>query len=153
MLVITLSRGFLVLLVFFFDLTLNVANLLLVLLSVFLFCYGEGQKGYRCYDHVNKKLYISLNIMFLKHILFYSIPSNSSSVSKFNLTCIDPFCDSDVSGAPLPTDNSCRDDSSNSLNIGSQLIDASSVPTIFQDAHVVADPSPRYPQQTRKPTQ
>ena len=37
--------------------------------------YGDGQKGYRCYDPTNKKMYVSRHVVFLEHIPFYSIPS------------------------------------------------------------------------------
>lgn len=92
--------------------------------------------------------------MFLEHIPFYSIHSNSSSVPKSDLTCINPFCEPNVSNTPFPNNNSCKADSFNSSNIDSQLIDdAPSIPTTSQDAPMVEDPYPRYPQRTHKSTQ
>jgi hypothetical protein len=37
--------------------------------------YGEGKKGYRCFDPITQKLYVSRHVVFLEHIpfIFYSI--------------------------------------------------------------------------------
>ena len=55
--------------------------------------YGESQKGYRCFDSISHKLYISRNVYFLKHILFFSILVESHNVSKSELVHVDPFLD------------------------------------------------------------
>ena len=44
--------------------------------------YGAGQKGYRCYDPVSRKLYCSRNISFLEHIPYYSIPATSHDMTR-----------------------------------------------------------------------
>ena len=53
--------------------------------------YGEGQKGYRCYDPIAQKLYISRHVFFLKRIFFFSIPTKCHTLPKFNIICINPF--------------------------------------------------------------
>ena len=58
--------------------------------------YGIGQKGYRCFDPVTKKLYVSRHVVFVEHIPFYSIPATPHDVVESDLINIDPFID-DVS--------------------------------------------------------
>lgn len=53
--------------------------------------YGDDQKGYRCYDPGARKLYVSLHVIFLKHIPFYSLSSDSYTTISSKLTHIDPF--------------------------------------------------------------
>lgn len=47
--------------------------------------YGKGQKGYRCFDHINQKLYISRHVVFPVHIPFFSISDNTHDVTKSDL--------------------------------------------------------------------
>ncbi|XP_062089426.1 uncharacterized protein LOC133795958 [Humulus lupulus] len=104
--------------------------------------YGEFQKGYRCYDPVSQKLYVSRHVVFLEHIPFYSIPLDTPNLHKSDLTRIDPF-------------DSCTVDTLNSADVGSQPVEVPSVPTTAQDASEIVDPAPppRYPQRIRKSTQ
>ncbi|CAL2231092.1 unnamed protein product [Prunus armeniaca] len=53
--------------------------------------YGEGQKGYRCYDPSAQKLNLSRHVVFLEHIPFFSIPTSSPTLSNSELMYIDPF--------------------------------------------------------------
>ena len=53
--------------------------------------YGIGQKGYRCFDPVSQKLYVSRHVTFLEHIPFFSIPARSHDVTQSDLQSIDPF--------------------------------------------------------------
>ena len=53
--------------------------------------YGEGQKGYRCFDPVTQKLYVSRHVVFLEHIPFFSIPDSPHNMTKSDLIRIDPF--------------------------------------------------------------
>jgi hypothetical protein len=70
--------------------------------------YGAGQKGYRCYDPSSKKLYVSRHVVFLEHIPFFSLSSDSHDSSRSELTKIDPFClDNNVSSDC--NFESCRD--------------------------------------------
>ena len=120
--------------------------------------YGDGQKGYRCYNPESKKLYVSRHVFFLEHIPFFSLPSSSHSMTKFDLIHIDPFdigCPSgpqpstvDQSSSssipPFPSQSSCRS------NEG----DDQPPPTATPEPLVAADPAtPRYPTRTRKSTQ
>ncbi|KAJ9544827.1 hypothetical protein OSB04_024534 [Centaurea solstitialis] len=50
-----------------------------------------GEKGYRCFDPVSQKLYVSRHISFLEHIPFFSIPDQSHDVMQSYLRSIDPF--------------------------------------------------------------
>jgi hypothetical protein len=59
-------------------------------ICVFL-CYGEGKKGYRCFDPITQKLYVSLHVVFLEHIPFFSISSTTHSLTRSDLIRIDPF--------------------------------------------------------------
>lgn len=52
--------------------------------------YGDGQKGYHCYDPGAKKFYISRHVVFLEHIPFYSL-FQISFTSSSKLIHIDPF--------------------------------------------------------------
>ena len=36
--------------------------------------YGIGQKGYRCYDPINKRLRVSRHVVFWEHKMFYQLP-------------------------------------------------------------------------------
>lgn len=58
---------------------------------MFFFGYGDGQKGYRCYALDAKNLYVSRHVVFLEHILFYSLSFDSHITSSSKLTHIDPF--------------------------------------------------------------
>ncbi|XP_047314470.1 uncharacterized protein LOC124918333 [Impatiens glandulifera] len=53
--------------------------------------YGVGQKGYRCFDPVSQKLYVSRHVVFLEHISFFSFPTSSNHMTQADLVRIDPF--------------------------------------------------------------
>ena len=36
--------------------------------------YGIGQKGYRCYDPISKRLRVSRHVVFWEHKMFYQLP-------------------------------------------------------------------------------
>ena len=36
--------------------------------------YGIGQKGYRCYDSISKRLRVSPHVVFWEHKMFYQLP-------------------------------------------------------------------------------
>ena len=36
--------------------------------------YGIGQKCYRCYDPISKRLYVSWHVVFWEHTMFYQLP-------------------------------------------------------------------------------
>ena len=63
--------------------------------------YSESKKGYRCFDPITQKLYISCHVVFLEHKLFFSIPSTTHSLTKPDLICINLFSeDSDSHNSP-----------------------------------------------------
>jgi hypothetical protein len=63
--------------------------------------YGEGKKGYCCFDPTTQKLYVSCHVVFLEHIPFFSIPSTIHSLTKPDFIRIDPFSeDSDRHTSP-----------------------------------------------------
>jgi len=47
--------------------------------------------GYRCFDPITQKLYVSRHVVFLEHIPLFSIPSTTHSLTKHDLIRIDPF--------------------------------------------------------------
>ena len=49
------------------------------------------KKGYRCFDPITQKLYVSRHVVFLEHIPFFSISSTTYSLTKTDLIHIDPF--------------------------------------------------------------
>ena len=51
--------------------------------------YGIGKKGYRCYDHISKRLRVSRHVVFWEHKMFYKIPH----VPKSPISSIDPVPD------------------------------------------------------------
>jgi hypothetical protein len=119
--------------------------------------YGDGQKGYRCYDPSSKKLYISLHVVFLEHIPFFSLSSDSHAPSRSELTQIDPFgLDNNVS-SDCNFEN-CRDDTTASPNIDIPLVPtATQQPPTTVDPPLIVEPPPppppHYPSRDRKSTQ
>ena len=66
-------------------------------------CYGEGQKGYQCFDPTTHKLHVSRHVVFLEHIPFFSIPFTTHDLTRSNLICIDHFSeDSDSLSSQVP---------------------------------------------------
>jgi hypothetical protein len=53
--------------------------------------YGITQKGYRCYDPVTTKLYVSRHVVFLERLPYFTLPPKTAPVAKEDLICIDPF--------------------------------------------------------------
>jgi len=53
--------------------------------------YGEGKTGYRCFDPITQKLYMSHHVVFLEHIPFFFILSTTHSLTKTDHILIDPF--------------------------------------------------------------
>ena len=51
--------------------------------------YGIGQKGYRCYDPISKRLRVSRHVVFWEHKMFYQLPHVPVSLIPF----IDPLPD------------------------------------------------------------
>ena len=53
--------------------------------------YGEGKKGYHCFDAITKKLYVSRHVIFLEHMPFFSIPSINHNLTRPDIIFIDLF--------------------------------------------------------------
>ena len=51
--------------------------------------YGIGQKGYRCYDPIRKRLHVSRHVVFWEHKMFYQLPHVPVSL----IPSIDPLLD------------------------------------------------------------
>ncbi|CAJ2639186.1 unnamed protein product [Trifolium pratense] len=122
--------------------------------------YGDGQKGYRCYDPTNKKLYVSRHVVFLEHIPFFSLSSDTHTPSKSELTNIDPFgVDNDMS-SDCNFEN-CRDGTSATPDTYAPLVPSATqqppttvVPTALPLPPPPPTPPPRrYPSRDRKSTQ
>ena len=59
---------------FFFFKIMKETNFSLVLVCVFFLGYGIGQKGYRCYDPISKRLRVSQHVVFWEYKMFYQLP-------------------------------------------------------------------------------
>ena len=111
--------------------------------------YGDGQKGYRCYDPSSKKLYVSRHVVFLEHIPFYSLSSDSHTPIMSELINIDPFC---------PNDDICIDCNVENCKGDTMATPDTNVPfvpmAIPQPLTIVGPtpPPPRYPSRDRKST-
>ncbi|CAJ2652486.1 unnamed protein product [Trifolium pratense] len=121
--------------------------------------YGEGQKGYRCYDSSSKKLYVSRHVVFLEHIPFFSLSSDSNTPSMSELTNIDPFGIDDDISSNCNFEN-CRDGTSStpdtyvpSAPTTTQQPPVTVVPTAPPPSPPLPPPPPCYPIRDRKSTQ
>ena len=63
--------------------------------------YGAGQKGYRCFDPISQKLYVSRHVVFLEHIPYFSIPTSAHNMTKYDLIRINPFAGHDAIVPPV----------------------------------------------------
>ena len=52
--------------------------------------YGEGKKGYSCFDPITQKFYMSCHVVFLKHIPLFYIPSTTHNLTIL-IIHINPF--------------------------------------------------------------
>ncbi|CAL2273919.1 unnamed protein product [Prunus armeniaca] len=130
--------------------------------------YGEGQKGYRCYDPSAQKLYVSRHVVFLEHIPFFSIPTSSPTLSTSELMYIDPFSPSNddfsysdnvnISPVSSSPSNPCVTSPpitqvySRRKHVISSDTNNPSSPLVPASTSVDVDPiAPRYPSRTHKP--
>ena len=108
--------------------------------------YGEGQKGYRCFDPTSQKLYVSRHVVFLEHIPFYSIPKNEHNLTKSDVINLDPFIEQ--VNSTQTSDTPATDEHTT----GTSMPDIDAPPsTVTQDAPENVDP-PRQSQRPRKST-
>jgi hypothetical protein len=75
--------------------------------------YGVHQKGYRCYDPITQRIYVTMDVTFLEFDLFYSSASSNSSLQRetpeeeSNWMTFDWFKDIDTPSTE-GFDNSCQ---------------------------------------------
>ncbi|KAI5397549.1 hypothetical protein KIW84_063389 [Lathyrus oleraceus] len=109
--------------------------------------YGDGQKGYHFYNPGASKLYVSRYAVFLEHVPFYSLSSDSRITSSSKLTHIDPFGNNDNVSSDCNFENFMTDTTTTTHN------DIPLVPGTTQKPLAIVDPSPpRYPSRDRKST-
>ncbi|XP_057470914.1 retrovirus-related Pol polyprotein from transposon RE2 isoform X1 [Actinidia eriantha] len=53
--------------------------------------YEIHQKGYRCYDPITKKLYVSRHVTFFERLPYFTLPSKAAPVAKEDLIYLDHF--------------------------------------------------------------
>ena len=119
--------------------------------------YGAGQKGYHCFDQASQKLYVSHQVLFLEHILFFFIPSSSHNLTKSNLIHIDPLYDDQDSLSPIPNTTDIGTPIPDVFdNIGTSILDAPDTSSYLITSQVpleTEDPLPPYTKRGHKYTQ
>lgn len=81
-------------------------------------------------------MYISRHVVFLEHILFYSLSSDLHTHTRSKLIHIDHFSfDDDISSY-------CNVENCRVYTISTPNLDVSLVPTAFQQPHAIVDPTP-----------
>jgi hypothetical protein len=114
--------------------------------------YGEGKKGYRCFDPITHKLYVSRHVVFLEHIPFFSIPSTTHSLTKSDLIHIDPFFE-DSGNDTFPYVRSiCTHNSAGTGTLLSSTPKAPFSSTAPQASSEIVDPPPRQSIRIREST-
>ncbi|GFZ15814.1 hypothetical protein Acr_25g0002230 [Actinidia rufa] len=53
--------------------------------------FATSSKGYRCYDPMTKKLYVSRHVTFFERLPYFTLPSKAAHVAKEDLIYLDPF--------------------------------------------------------------
>jgi transposase InsO family protein len=80
--------------------------------AIFVFLgYGEGKKGFHCFDPITQKLYVSIHVVFLEHIPFFCIPSTTHSLIKSDLIRIYPFSEDSGNDTSLYVRSICTHNS------------------------------------------
>jgi len=112
--------------------------------------YGEGKKGYRCFDPITQKLYVSRHVVFLEHIPFFSIPSTTHSLTKSDLIHIDPFSKDSGNDTSLYVRSICTHNSASTGTLISGTPEAPFSSTAPQASSEIVDPPPRQSIRIRK---
>lgn len=58
---------------------MNRLSFLLMLLNVVFLRYSDDQNGFLCYDPQARRTCLFLNVVFIEHNLYYSLPSDSTT--------------------------------------------------------------------------
>jgi transposase InsO family protein len=114
--------------------------------------YGEGKKGYRCFDPITQKLYVSRHFVFLEHIPFFSIPSVTHSLTKSDLIHIDPFSEDSGNDTSPYVRSICTHNSASTGTLLSSTPEAPLSSTASQALSEIVDPAPRQSIRIRKST-
>jgi len=102
--------------------------------------YGEGKKGYRCFDSITQKLYVSRHVVFLEHIPFFFIPSTTHSLTKSDIIHIDPFSEDSGNDTSPYVRSICTHNSAGTGTLLSGTPKASFSSTTPQASSEIVDP-------------
>jgi hypothetical protein len=114
--------------------------------------YGEGKKGYHCFDLITQKLYVFRHVVFLEHIPFFSIPSTTHSLTKSDLIRIDPFSEDSSNDTSPYVRSICTHNSAGTGTLLSGTPEAPFSSTAPQASSEIVDPPPRQSIRIRKST-
>jgi hypothetical protein len=114
--------------------------------------YGEGKRGYRCFDPITQKLYVSRHVVFLEHIPFFSIPSTNHSLTKSDIIRIDPFSEDSGNDTSPHVRSICTRNSAGTGTLLSSIPEVSFSSTAPQASSEIVDPPPRQSIHIRKST-
>jgi len=105
--------------------------------------YDEGKKGYRCFDPITHKLYVSRHVVFFERILFFSIPSTTHSLTKSDLIRINPFSEDSGNDTSLHVRSICTHNSAGTGTLLSGTPEAPFLSTAPKTSSEIVDPPPR----------
>ncbi|GKF29654.1 gag-pol polyprotein [Tanacetum coccineum] len=95
--------------------------------------YDVSQKGYRCYDPVDQKLYTSRQVDFLEHIPYYSVPVSSHNLTRSEVIKIDPFEEPTLVVSPIPPELALETTSETTTTTETPpVIISEAIPTVTQ---------------------
>jgi len=113
--------------------------------------YGKGKKGYRYYDPITQKLYVSRHVVFLEHIPFFSILSTTHSLTKTDLIHINPFSEDSGNDTSPHVRSICTHNSAGTGTLLSGTLEAPFSFTAPQASSEIVDPPPRQSIRILKP--
>jgi len=114
--------------------------------------YGKVKKGYRCFDPITQKLYVSHHVVFLEHIPFFSIPSTTYSLTKSDIIRIDPFFEDSGNDTSPHVRSICTHNSTGTGTLLSSTPEAPFSSTAPQASSEIVDPPPCQSIRIRKST-
>jgi len=114
--------------------------------------YGEGKKGYHCYDPITQKLYVSRHVVFLEHIPFFSIPSTTHSLTKTDLIHINSSSEDSGNDTSPHVRSICTHNSAGTGTLLSGTLEAPFSFTVPQASSEIVDPPLRQSIRNHKST-